>query len=160
MSRAWLFPMLIAAIIGLMVAVMGATVTQVGGWYHSLVQPRWAPADAAYGVAWTVVYAFTALAGVTGWTAMSRRSEREGLLGLFALSGFLNILWSMLFFKFHRPDWALIEVGILWLSIVALVLVIWRRSMTGAALLMPYLIWVTFAAYFDMVIVKLNGPFS
>ena len=160
MSRAWLFPILMAAIIAGMVALMGATITEVGPWYHNLIQPRWAPADAAYGVAWTVVYAFTALAGVTGWLAMPRRIEREGLLGLFALSGFLNIVWSLLFFKFHRPDWALIESGILWLSVIALVLVIWRRSMTGATLLMPYLIWVSFAAYFDMVIVKLNGPFS
>ena len=160
MNRAWLFPILIAAIIALMVAVMGATITAIGPWYHGLVQPRWAPADAAYGVAWTAVYAFTALAGVTGWLAMPRRAEREALLGLFALSGFLNILWSLLFFRFHRPDWALIEVVVLWLSVLALVLLIWRRSMTGAALLMPYLIWVTFAGYFDMAIVKLNGPFS
>ena len=160
MSRAWLFPILIAAIIAMMVAVIGGTVTSIGPWYHGLVVPRWGPADAAYGVAWTIVYAFTALAGVTAWLAMPRRIEREGLLGLFALSGFLNILWSLLFFRFHRPDWALIEAGFLWLSVAALVLVTWRRSMTGAALLMPYFLWVTFAGYFDMVIVKLNGPFS
>jgi benzodiazapine receptor len=160
MNRAWLFPILIAGVSALIVAVMGATVTDIGPWYHSLVQPRWAPADAAYGVAWTAIYAFTALAGVSGWLAMDRRVEREGLIGLFALSGFLNILWSLLFFRFHRPDWALIEVVVLWLSVAALIVVIWRRSMTGAALLLPYLLWVTFAGYLNMAVVKLNGPFS
>ena len=46
-----------------MVAVMGATITEIGPWYHGLIQPRWAPPEAAYGVAWTAIYAFTALAG-------------------------------------------------------------------------------------------------
>jgi tryptophan-rich sensory protein len=160
MSRAWLFPVITAAVIAVLVAVMGATITEIGPWYRSLKQPWWAPPDAAYGVAWTAIYALTALAGVTGWLAMSRQSEREWLLGMFALNGFLNILWSLLFFRFHRPDWALIEVVVLWLSVAALIVVIWRRSMIGAVLLIPYLIWVTFAGYLNMTIVRLNEPFS
>ena len=160
MSRAWLFPVLIAGIIATIVAVMGATITDIGPWYHSLVQPRWAPADAVYGVAWTAIYAFTALAGVTAWLAMPNSNEREWLLGLFALNGFLNIMWSLLFFKFHRPDWSVIEALFLWVSVAALIVTIWRRSMTGAVLLVPYLLWVTFAAYLNMIVVRLNGPFS
>jgi benzodiazapine receptor len=160
MSRAWLFPVLIAGIIATIVAVMGATITDIGPWYHSLVQPRWAPADAVYGVAWTAIYAFTALAGVTAWLAMPNSNEREWLLGLFALNGFLNIMWSLLFFKFHRPDWSVIEALGLWVSVAALIVTIWRRSMTGAVLLVPYLLWVTFAAYLNMIVVRLNGPFS
>lgn len=160
MSRASFFPIVIAAVIALVVAMMGATITDIGPWYLGLAQPRWAPPAAAYGVAWTAIYALTALAGVTGWLAMSRQSEREWLLGLFALNGFLNILWSLLFFRLHRPDWALIEVVILWLSVAALIVVIWRRSMIGAVLLIPYILWVTFAGYLNMAIVRLNGPFS
>lgn len=159
-SRAWVFPILIAGVIATVSALVGATITDIGPWYHSLVQPGWAPPDAAYGIAWTAIYACTALAGVTGWLAMPRWSEREWLLGLFALNGFLNILWSLLFFQLHRPDWALIEVLVLWVSIAALIVVIWRRSMTGAVLLLPYLLWVTFAGYLNMTIVRLNGPFG
>ena len=160
MSRAWLFPILIAGIAAVSVALLGATITDIGSWYRGLVQPRWAPPDAAYPVAWTAIYASAALAGVTGWLATPSWREREGLLGLFALNGFLNILWSLLFFRFHRPDWALIEVLGLWLSVAALVVVIWRRSMTGAVLMLPYLLWVTFAGYLTMTIVRLNGPFG
>ena len=87
MDRAWLFPILVAGAMVLAVAALGATITDIGPWYHHLVQPRWAPPDAAYGVAWTAIYAVTALAGVTGWLAMPHRREREGLLGLFALNG-------------------------------------------------------------------------
>ena len=159
MSRAWLMPILIAGVAALIIAALGATITEIGPWYHSLAQPRWAPPDAAYGVAWTAIYAFTALAGVTAWLAMPNGREREWLLGLFALNGFLNILWSLLFFRLHRPDWAMVEVLALWLSVGALILVSWRRSMTAAVLLLPYLLWVTFAGYLDMTIVRLNGPF-
>lgn len=160
MSRAWLFPILIACVLAGIVAVLGATITDIGPWYHALRQPRWAPPDAAYGVAWTAIYACTALGGVTGWLAMPTWRERETLLGLFALNGFLNIAWSLIFFRLHRPDWAVIEVLALWLSVAALIVVTWRRSMTGAVLLLPYLLWVTFAGYLTMTIVRLNGPFS
>ena len=152
-------PVVIAGLIALIVAMLGMTITEIGPWYHSLVQPRWAPADAVYGVAWTAIYALTAIAGVTGWLAMPTWREREWLLGLFALNGFLNILWSLLFFRLHRPDWAVVEVLALWVSVAALIIVIWRRSMPGAMLLLPYLAWVTFAGYLNMIIVRLNGPF-
>lgn len=159
MSRASLFPILTAALAATVVALLGATITDLGPWYRSLAQPDWAPPDAVYGMAWTAIYACTALAGVTGWLAMPDGRERERLLGLFALNGFLNIVWSLLFFRLHRPDWALIEVLGLWLSVAALIVIVWRRSMTGAVLLVPYLLWVTFAGYLNMTIVNLNGPF-
>lgn len=159
-SRAWLFPVIIAGVVATMVALVGMTITDIGPWYHKLVQPRWAPAEAAYGVAWTAIYALAAIAAVTAWLATPTWREKEWLIGLFALNGFLNILWSLLFFRLHRPDLALIEVVFLWLSVAALILVIWRRSMTGALLLVPYLMWVTFAGYLNMNVVQLNGPFS
>lgn len=160
MNRAWLFPIIIAGVAVLIVAVIGMTIAEFGPWYHSLAKPRWAPADPAYSAAWTAVYSITALAGVTGWLAMPTWREREWLLGLLCLTGFLNILWSMLFFQFHRPDWALMVMLALWLSIVGLLLIVWRRSMVGAVLLLPYLLWVTFAGYLNQAIVHLNGPFA
>lgn len=160
MGRAWLFPVIIAGLVATMVALVGMTITDIGPWYHSLRQPSWAPPEAAYGVAWTAIYAVTAIAGVTAWLATPSWREREWLIGLFALNGFLNIMWSLLFFRLNRPDWAQLEVIALWLSVAALIVVIWRRSMTGAALLVPYLLWVTFAGYLNMTVVQLNGPFS
>jgi tryptophan-rich sensory protein len=103
MGRAWMFPAAIAGLMAMVVALLGATITQIGPWYRSLLQPSWAPPDAAYGVAWTIIYASAAVAGVTAWLATPNWREREWLLGLFALNGFLNILWSLLFFRLHRP---------------------------------------------------------
>ena len=159
-DRAWLFPVLIAGVLAILTALVGMTMTDIGPWYHGLVQPRWAPPEVSYGFAWTAIYALTAIAGVTAWLATKTWREREWLIGLFALNGFLNILWSLLFFKLRRPDWALNEVILLWLSVFALVVFIWRRSVLGAILLIPYLLWVTFAGYLDMAVVHLNGPFS
>ena len=160
MGRAWIFPVVIAAGLAMVVALVGMTITDIGPWYRGLTQPGWAPPDAAYGIAWTAIYAFTAIAGVTAWVATPRWSDREWLIGLFCLNGFLNILWSYLFFRFHRPDWALVEVVALWLSVLALLLLFWRRSVPAAVLMLPYLFWVTFAGYLNMTIVRLNGPFS
>ena len=160
MTRSWLMPVLIAAIAAALVAAVGATMTVIGPWYQSLAQPRWAPPDWAYGIGWTVIYASTALAAVTGWTAMHSRREMETLVGLYALNGFLNILWSLIFFRLHRPDWAQIEVVALWCSVLALIVFTFRRSMIGAAMLLPYLLWVTFAGYLNLMIVRLNEPFG
>jgi tryptophan-rich sensory protein len=82
------------------------------------------------------------------------------LIGLFALNGFLNIAWSLLFFQLRRPDWAQVEVIALWVSVLVLILFVWRRSMTAALLLVPYLGWVTLAGYLNLTIVRLNGPFG
>jgi tryptophan-rich sensory protein len=160
MRRAWLFPVLIAGFAAIAIAVVGATITQLGPWYRALVQPSWAPPDAAYAAAWTGIYAFAALAGVTAWANIPGRREGEWLIGLFALNGFLNILWSLLFFRLHRPDWAMMESIALWMSVAALIVFVWPRSVFAAVMLIPYLLWVTFAGYLTMTIVRLNGPFS
>ena len=82
------------------------------------------------------------------------------MVGLFLVNCLCHLLWSPLFFKLRRPDWALIEVGALWLSIA--VLVVWLAPVSSLAswLLAPYLAWVTFAAWLNYTIVRLNGPFG
>ncbi|OYY77546.1 MAG: TspO protein [Sphingomonas sp. 28-62-20] len=159
MSRAWVFPVLTAALATGIVAVMGSTITVTGPWYDQLIQPRWAPPDRAYAIAWTIIYAINVVALVTGWHAMRTRREAETFIALWATNGFLNILWSLLFFRLQRPDWSVIEVIFLWLSVGSLIVYGWRRSMTASIVLVPYLLWVTFAGYLNMAVVRLNGPF-
>jgi len=72
----------------------------------------------------------------------------------------LNMAWSGLFFALRRPDWALIEVALLWLSIAALIVALRPISQRAAAWLLPYLVWVTFAAALNFEIVRLNAPFE
>jgi tryptophan-rich sensory protein len=151
---------LFAALAALLIAGLGALSTDLGPWYQGLEQPRWKPPDALFGPAWTLIYALAALAGVKAWEAAPDRAAREWILALFALNGFLNLLWSLLFFRVQRPDWALIEVGFLWASIGLLIVVLGRWSRPAAWLLLPYLAWVTFAARLNWAVVQLNGPFG
>jgi benzodiazapine receptor len=69
------------------------------------------------------------------------------------------VLWSVLFFRLRRPDWALIEVVGLWLSIALLMAVCALHDGWSAWLLLPYLLWVGFAACLNLAVVRLNGPF-
>lgn len=159
-GKLWIAPTLVGALAAAVTAIMGATITDIGPWYHSLKQPDWAPPDFAFGIIWTVIFSVTALAGITGWRAAPTDRAAETMIGLFALNGFLNILWSFIFFRLHRPDWALIEVGLLWLSIVALIFAVRSYSIRAALLFLPYLIWVSIAAALNYEVVVLNGPFG
>jgi translocator protein len=160
MSRTWILPSALAALAALAVAMLGMTITDLGPWYRGLEQPDWAPADPVYGAAWTLIFALAAASAVLAWRSASSRREVETIIGLFALNGFLNILWSLLFFQVKRPDWALGELVVLWLSIVLLIAVIGRHSRLAALLLLPYLLWVSFAGWLNWEIVRLNGPFG
>jgi benzodiazapine receptor len=153
--NAWL-PILVAGGCAVLVAAIGGTVTDIGPWYRSLNKPWFQPPDWLFGPAWTVIFALAALAAAQAWRDAPDQAAREWLIGLFALNGFLNILWSLLFFKLRRPDWALFEVVLLWASILLLIVVLGRYSRLGAVLLVPYLIWVSFAAYLNLTIVRLN----
>jgi tryptophan-rich sensory protein len=79
---------------------------------------------------------------------------------LFGTNAVLNVLWSALYFKLQRPDWALFEVVFLWLSIAALIVGLWALSRRASALLIPYAIWVAVAAVLNYETVELNGPFN
>jgi tryptophan-rich sensory protein len=134
--------------------------TDLGPWYISLSKPAWQPPDALFGPVWTLIFALAALSFIIYWRRQAGRDERLEVIAAFTLNGFLNVLWSLLFFRFERPDWALYEVALLWLSIVAMIVLVKRASTTAAALLAPYLVWVSFAAMLNLKIVQLNMPFG
>jgi len=156
-SRIWP-PVAIAAAAAVLVAALGATMTDLGPWYQALRKPSWQPPDWLFGPAWTIIFALAALAGVTAWRRAPSRAAREWVLALFLLNGFLNILWSLLFFRLHRPDWALVEVVALWLSILLPMVVVWRWAPLATWLLAPYLAWVAFAGALNLAVVRLNPP--
>ena len=160
MNRRTLTPVVVGIGAALLVAAVGSTMTDLGPWYRALRQPGWSPPDWAFPVGWTTVYAFTVAAGVTAWRAAHRGAERTRLVTLFAFNAFLNVVWSLIFFRLHRPDWALVEVVPFWLSIAALIAVAARRSTRARLLLVPYLAWVSFASVLNAAVVALNAPFA
>ena len=147
----------IAAGIAIVVAVLGALLTDIGEWYLSLDKPAWQPPDWAFGPAWTLIFAATAAAGVLAWMA---DQDRSTLIAAFAVNAILNVAWSALFFRLRRPDWALFEVLLLWLSIAVLIAVCGALDSRAGWLLLPYLAWVSFAAVLNAAIVRRNRPFA
>ncbi len=144
----------------LVVAGLGALSTDLGPWYQSQIQPPWKPPDWLFGPAWTLIFGLAALSGWLAWERTRTRQSREWLLVLFSLNAVLNVSWSLLFFRLKRPDWALFEVCFFWSSILVLVLYTVRLRRAAAALLLPYLVWVAFAATLNYADVRLNGPYS
>ena len=150
----------IAAAGALVVAKLGGLLSDTGPWYKSLAQPRWKPPDWAFGPIWTVIFAAAATAGVMAWERAPTGPARVCMVSQFALNGALNIVWSLLYFRFKRPDWALAVVVFLWLSIASLIVTIAPYSPTSSWLLVPYLVWVTTAGALNLATIRLNGPFG
>lgn len=142
------------------VAGLGGALTDLGPWYFSLLQPAWKPPDTLFGIAWTGIFICIGVAGVVAWRKARTASDRRRLGWALGLNAVLNVGWSALFFGLQRPDWALIEVVLLWLSILFLVATMSSYSRTASALMVPYLLWVSAAGFLNAAVVQLNGPFD
>lgn len=153
-------PILIAAGVALFLGVVGGLMTPIDGWYHGLRKPSFQPPNWAFGPAWTIILGLAAWSAVVAWNAAADDAARRSVVILFAVNAICHLLWSPLFFKLRRPDWALVEVVFLWASLVALVVGLWPISPFASALILPYLLWVSFAAVLNRAIVRLNAPFG
>lgn len=153
-------PILTAAAAALAVSILGGLMTDIGSWYQALDKPPWQPPDILFAPIWTAIFALTAAAAVLAWNNSPTLAARQHVIILFLLNATLNVTWSLLFFRLRRPDWAMIEVGFLFASIVLLMYACWHRSKLAVALLVPYLVWVGFAAALNAEVVRLNAPFG
>ncbi len=153
-------PLLCGAACALLVAALGGALTDIGPWYQGLAKPSFQPPDWAFGPAWTLIFTLCVLAAAEAWMRAPNLQARALVVSLFALNAALNIGWSLLFFRMRRPDWALYEVGLLWLSIVVLMAVCGRFAPRVRVYLLPYLAWVSFATAVNAVVVRLNAPFA
>ncbi len=148
---AWLLVSFTAAGLGSI-----ATATSVDGWYQTLARPSWNPPDWVFGPVWTTLFAMMAVAAWLIWRQAGLRQAAMPL-GLFIAQLALNVLWSVLFFGLRRPDLAAFEIVVLWLAIAATIASFWRRSLPAALLMLPYFLWVTFAALLSFAIARLNS---
>lgn len=151
-------PALAATVVAAVVAIGGARATELGTWYRELRKPTWQPPDWLFGPVWTLVYICCIWSVSTAWPALPSAS-RPAYLALWGVNVAANLWWSVLFFRRRRPDWALREVALLWLSIVAVMAASWSPAPAAALQLLPYLLWVSFASVLNAAIVRLNAPF-
>ena len=152
--------LLLAFVLSYATAGIGAALTELGPWYFALKHPPWKPPDAAFGVIWSTIFTLCAISAWLAWQAADTAALRRRVAVLFGVNAALNMLWSALYFKLQRPDWALFEVVSLWLSILALIMGLWRLSRWASLLLVTYWVWVSIATVLNVQTVMLNGPFG
>jgi tryptophan-rich sensory protein len=127
-----------------------------GPWYAQLQKPALTPPDWVFGPVWTLLYLLMAVAAGMVWQKVGLWHARVAL-GFYAVQLALNAAWSWLFFGLHQPGWALVDIGLLWLAIVATIAVFSRISAGAAWLTVPYLAWVSFASYLNFMLWRLNA---
>ena len=126
------------------------------GWYAALEKAPYNPPDIAFAIVWPVLYVLMAV-GATIVVAKAGGLRPAGrAMGLFFTQLALNLGWSWLFFRFHQPVWSLIDLIALWILIIAMIGAFWRWSKIAALIQIPYLVWVSFAAYLNGFIVYAN----
>lgn len=153
-----ILPLLVAAAIAVVVLLVGGLTTTVGPWFRALRKPPWQPPDWVFGSMWTTIAVLAVWSAADAWVAAPHAHLRIALL--FGANALFHMSWSPLFFALRRPDWALIEVPFLWLSILALIVGLAPLSALSAWLLAPYLAWVSVAALLNLWVVRHNAPFG
>jgi tryptophan-rich sensory protein len=145
----WLGVTFVAAAIG------AAASVNAGAFYAQLVRPEWAPPAWLFGPVWTVLYLAIGIAAWLVWRVGGFRAAR-GALTLFLAQLALNALWSWLFFGWHRGALAFADILLLWALIIATLIAFWRVRVLAGCLLVPYLLWVSFASVLNHAVWQLN----
>jgi translocator protein len=146
---AWLAVTYLAAAIG-SAASVGA-----GVFYQSLDQPPWSPAPGVFGPVWSVLYTLMGIAAWWTWRAGGFTAARNAL-ALYLAQLALNALWSWAFFAWHLGALAFVNILVLWLLIIATLVAFWRIRPLAGILLVPYLLWVSFAAALNLALWQRN----
>jgi tryptophan-rich sensory protein len=126
-----------------------------GDWYASLAKPAFNPPNSVFAPVWTALYILMAVAAWLVWMRAGYPGRNAAVI-LFIVQIVLNGFWSYLFFGLHRPDIAFFEIIVLWLAILLTLLLFWRIRALAGMLLIPYLLWVSFASVLNYYLWRLN----
>ncbi len=139
-------------------AGIGAAFTErsVRTWYPMLRKPRGNPPASWFAPVWTVLYLLMAISVWNVWRVGDGWDGATPAITLFLIQLALNAAWSAIFFGLRAPGWALVEIVVLWLAILATVIAFWKVSALSSAMMLPYLAWVSYAGYLNAGIWRLN----
>ena len=148
-------PKTVAAVLAVAaVGVAGTLLADTGSvWYEALVRPAFQPPDLVFLIVGTVLLAMVALSLAR---LIARGMLKAGLLSMFAANGLLNVFWSFAFFSMHSPVVAFAVLIALAVLTVLLPRKAWRADAAAGWLLVPYLVWLAFAAVINYVVAMLN----
>ena len=123
-------------------------------WYEGLSKPSWTPPNWLFAPVWTILYVTM---GVAAWLVWRRGSLTAVPMQLFLLQLLLNVAWSAVFFRFRSPGWAFLEIVALWCAIFLTAIAFGGTAPVAGWLMVPYLVWVSYAAALNFAIWRLNS---
>jgi len=145
----WLGISFIAAAIG------SAASIHAGAFYSQLIRADWAPPANVFGPVWTVLYVLMGISSWLVWRVAGFYSARGPLL-IFIIQLMVNAIWSWLFFEWHQGALAFVDIVLLLALVIATIVSFWCVKPLAAALLIPYLLWISFAAVLNYSVWMLN----
>jgi len=145
-----LLPLVVGAIGG------GATVSEISTWYSTINKPSLLPPNWIFGPVWTLLYILMGISFYLVWSSKINSKKISVVWKWFLGQLSLNLLWSFLFFKWHLLWAAVLEIVILWLVILGNIIYFKKINKSAGNLLIPYLLWVTFASYLTIAVWRLN----
>lgn len=154
-----IFKLIIAIVVSELAGIIGSVFTApaISTWYATLVKPELSPPNWLFAPVWTTLFLLMGIAAWLIWRIGLERHDVRLALGIFILQLILNTLWSFIFFGQQNLGLALAEIIVLWLAIVATILAFYKLSRPAAYLLIPYILWVSFAGYLTYSFWALNG---
>jgi tryptophan-rich sensory protein len=128
----------------------------VSTWYADLSKPSFNPPDWAFGVVWPILYVMMGISVFLIWNKGIGNNQAKVALGMFVFQLVLNGLWTPIFFGLHMMSLALTEIILLWIAILMTIIAFWRISKAATYLLIPYILWVSFAIALNASLWHLN----
>ncbi|MBU2104639.1 MAG: tryptophan-rich sensory protein [Nanoarchaeota archaeon] len=142
--------LIICLIIVYGIAFAGSLFTNTGEWYES-VKPSITPPGYVFPIVWNILFFLIALSLYFAWTK-SKKKDKPKIALVFGINLALNALWSFLFFTLQQPLWAFVDLIALWISIIVMIFTVCNIDKKSGWLLIPYLIWITFAGVLNYLI--------
>jgi translocator protein len=133
------------------------TTPAIPTWYAALQKPAFNPPNWLFAPVWTALYLLMGIAVFLVWRQGLHNTLAKIALGFFGGQLFLNVCWSLLFFGLRSPLLGLAEICLLWVMIVLTLRAFLKVSLPAGLLLLPYLAWVSFAAFLNWTIWRLNS---
>jgi tryptophan-rich sensory protein len=158
MALSSLLRLILCLALCLAIGAVGSYVTmpQIPTWYAGLAKPSWTPPNGLFPVVWTILYLMIAVSLWLVWDRVPPSPQRTGALGWSAVQLVLNAIWSPIFFGAHATRAALIVIMLLLIAIIMTIRATWPLHRVAAALLIPYAIWIAYAATLNAGIAAMN----
>jgi benzodiazapine receptor len=147
-----------SVIICLLAGFIGSVFTSpsIPAWYATLTKPSFNPPDWVFAPVWTILFVLMGISAYLVWNKGLQNKDVKISLFIFGIQLVLNALWSFLFFGLHSPFYAFVEIILLWAAIALTILNFFKISRRAGLLLLPYILWVSFAALLNFTIWRLN----